>query len=330
MRAGLASFGGVVYGAASYPSGPAPHVLLRRTVGAWEQFTQGTSVEPQVIAADGLQIFVAGRTQDPALRPNGVMKWNGHEWSPAGGPFERPIATLGLWNGQFIVGGSFTNAGPFKTAWLARWAESYWEPVGPALNGEVRSLHAFKGELYVAGNFSRAGDLDVPGLAIWNGTAWRTLPAPAEMANLSAVAVSPDGVVGVATATSRQRIWLWRADSWTLISDNPTLVPSPKLLWRGHDLHVTGGFVELGGIVSDVYGIWHEPGPWLRMDPRSPTDLALGVTGASPLRYEIQRSTDLRNWSKWATNSLLAQEQSFSVGDELSEPGASFRLISKD
>ncbi len=327
MKAGLVPVGGAVYGGASYPGTENPHVLLRRTVGPWEQASSRMAVEPQVLTSDGRRIFVAGKSADPALSPQSVLMWTGSEWQAVGGSFDRPISALESWNDHLIAGGSFTKAGGADVSWLARWDGTAWTPLGPPLNGEVRSLHRFGGELYVAGVLScrRGPRGSGSGHLEWGCLAHTARGAEPDESRCRGGQSGRPGRRGGRGAV--QRVGFGAGDQWTRVSESPGGTSLPTLLWRGHDLHVTGGFVELGGLVSDVFGIWHEPGPHLMWTPDSGPTPALTVTGALPVHYRLERSRNLTDWSPWITNSPLAPDQTFpvpSLGE--AEEGAYFRM----
>ena len=115
---------------------------------------------------------------------NGVVSWNGSDWSPLGtgmGPFGTTgnIVAMCMYQGNLYVGGQLKIAGgDFVTA-IAMWNGSSWSSVGTGSGlayslgqPEVKAMIVYNGNLIVGGKFSSINGISVPGIAQWNGTNW--------------------------------------------------------------------------------------------------------------------------------------------------------------
>jgi Secretion system C-terminal sorting domain len=85
-------------------------------------------------------------------------------WIALGTGVNGPIYASIVFNGQLVVGGTFTSPGSN----IARWNGTSWSTLGTGLNGVVRGLTVFNNQLIAVGSFNNVGN----NVAAWNGTTW--------------------------------------------------------------------------------------------------------------------------------------------------------------
>lgn len=98
----------------------------------------------------------------------GVAKWTGKNWEPVGDLLNDQVYDICVFNGDIIIGGSFTYGSGLRTIRrLAILRNGRWEELSGGMNNTVSSLatHTISGAetLYVGGSFTTAGTgLTVP------------------------------------------------------------------------------------------------------------------------------------------------------------------------
>ena len=154
-------------------------LLARLNSGTWDLL-------PTPGASENSWITVLGRYDgDPIaggffdLGPSSIARWTGQEWAPLGTGIYGEAASLAVYNGSLIVGGTFWLAGGAPASCIAAWNGSAWSPLGDGIDGwpdpsaqpRVSSLAVYRGDLFAAGRFLRAGGLPCNSIARWDG-AW--------------------------------------------------------------------------------------------------------------------------------------------------------------
>jgi len=159
---------------------------------AWHPFTSGGQIgvavgSPFVPHVDALSVYngdliAAGNFWTAGGQTvNRIARWDGSSWQPfsSGGQIglaSGSMATLTIWNGELIVGGTsgFTTAGGQTVNRIARWDGSVWHSFTSGgqigVNNAVRALTVRNGDLIAAGEFTTAGGQTVNGIARWDGT----------------------------------------------------------------------------------------------------------------------------------------------------------------
>ncbi len=142
----------------------------------------------------------------------GLQAWDGSSFISFGGLASGSIRSLGVYNGQLYVGGTFTRIGADVVNNVARWDGSHWQPLGTGMtgagnpgnpNGSVNSLVVHGGVLCIGGTFVPASTGTWTSFATWDGvtlTAGLATQAPisqlAEI-NTQLFAATTAGVPGV-------------------------------------------------------------------------------------------------------------------------------------
>src|SRR5262245_36473875 len=70
------------------------------------------------------------------------------------------VDALAIYNGDLIVAGAFTNAGPplpQPANHIAAWNGTAWTHLGPGLNNTVLALAVYHGQLFATGTFTSTG-----------------------------------------------------------------------------------------------------------------------------------------------------------------------------
>lgn len=132
------------------------------------------------------------------------------QWLPISQTVAGPngeVDALTIFNGNLIVAGAFTNAGPplpQPASHIAAWNGTSWAHLGFGLNGTVLALAVYHGQVFATGLFTSVG---LPGppqtlnsIARWDGSAWSDLGVGLDFAG-SAMAVYNDDLVVAGTFT---------------------------------------------------------------------------------------------------------------------------------
>jgi trimeric autotransporter adhesin len=131
-------------------------------------FFDGTAWQPMggglPVSAITLEPFAGGVA---AGVPDGVLHWDGSDWSRLGDAFDGPVDALAVFEGDLVAGGAFTRAGAVHLGGLARWREGRWQAVGSGMNGAVQDLLVNGEQLWVGGAFTMAGNVPSSGIAGW-------------------------------------------------------------------------------------------------------------------------------------------------------------------
>ena len=107
--------------------------------------------------------------------------------------------SLGVWEDQPVVAGSFERSWRTPLDGLALWADTTWDSLGPGeggVEGRIYRFADYQGELVASGSFSSIGGVPAENLAAWDGSHWREL-AGGEAHSGSALRVEgPDLYIG--------------------------------------------------------------------------------------------------------------------------------------
>jgi hypothetical protein len=208
---------------------------------------------------------------------NHIAAWNGVTWRALGSgilgdvpypsPFPRALATF---NGELIVGGSFTIAGGQSVSNIAAWDGTTWRPLGAGVDNGVNALLVFEGELIAGGGFATAGLQPANRVAAWDGTSWRPLAdGPAMGVNALHVhggKLIAAGRVGAGQPLPPYSAAAWDGASWrglgsafthTLTSGTSLGTPITLATYDG-ELIMGGLFDEAGGQPARYIAAWRD------------------------------------------------------------------------
>jgi trimeric autotransporter adhesin len=193
---------------------------------------------------------------------------DGQWWSGFGNPNPRhpdlnqQVLCTAEYNGDLIVGGSFTSAGGQAVSYIARWNGSAWSPLGPGLIGTISTLAVYNGELIAGGTFYYSGDYRrVNNIARWNGASWDSLGSGLNAYAWTMTVFRNHLIVGGSFSTAggspASAIAEWDGSHWSAVGDG--IGGSGRVSAVGvmnDDLYVAGQFSAAGGVPASNIARW--------------------------------------------------------------------------
>ncbi len=139
------------------------------------------------------------------------------------------VYSITSYNGNIIVGGTFTQAGGINAQNIAGYdpATNTWSALSTTgINGEVKSLTVRGSELIAGGQFTNAGGISVSNIAKWNGSTWSVL-ASGINGDVNALTVfNTDLIAGgnftQAGGTGANNIAKWNGTTWSALASGLT------------------------------------------------------------------------------------------------------------
>ena len=177
LEMAVSSTGDLLAAGVTNPSSQAAQlpVVGRHVAGTWS-VVGGLDVQPAAFlerANGDLLVAGGGGEQGPS-----VVSYDGSGWNSVGAL--RPAGffgqTLGMANGDLVIGGSFAEIDGVAAENVAVWNGSTWSALGQGVDGRVTALaEAPDGSLIVGGYFATAGGSPASRIARWSGGSWSTL-----------------------------------------------------------------------------------------------------------------------------------------------------------
>ncbi|HNQ23711.1 MAG TPA: choice-of-anchor Q domain-containing protein [Phycisphaerae bacterium] len=155
-----------------------------KAMTAWDPDGAGPQAPVLVVGGD----FTHAR----GLQVNYIARWDGSQWQPLGSGMNGPVYALTVWNGELVVGGSFTT----PATRIARW-DGVWHPLGSGIGSIYQCVYAlvvYEGELIAGGNFTTPANR----IARWDG-AWHPLGSGVANGEVRALTVHEGDVVAGGT-----------------------------------------------------------------------------------------------------------------------------------
>ncbi len=287
-------------------TGRTTNVLSQWTNGTWRIATQPHPLSVRQITADSQSVLIAGIDLRDATLPWALWSWTNAQWRvldpnlPDGGVIatNTPITATTLWKGI-----------PVFAVTVPKGAQNLCILDGPSgrqrigrFNGTLHTLMAVGDRLLAGGEFTEVDGQPCPRIAEWTGSSWNTIAGGLPSGSVRALALAETGhlaVGGVFRHLNATNLMILRNGVWDTspgrVWDGPVLA----LAWNGNDLGVGGGFYTVDTCESLGFAVWHDAEPRLQLDPVNPIDLQLRITGATPPRFTVQSSHDLKNWNDW-------------------------------
>jgi hypothetical protein len=227
----LANMGGEVYAGGSFTNvaGISANHVARWDGVRWFPLPAGpTNGYVLGLTTYGGSLYVGGTftsvITSKGVRPCGIARWDGNEWSAIGTPFNATVWALRWHHEQLFVGGDFTPEDSQPARYIALWTGTQWRAVGDStrwgiasVSGVVAALGAYDGYLIAAGNILDAG---IQGFARWNGTNW---------SGFGNAFTSPFRGSAVAEFNGR----LYAGDNYRLYGGGSSGDPRPLARWTG-------------------------------------------------------------------------------------------------
>ena len=185
------------------------------------------------------------------------------------------VGAMTIYNGDLIVGGSFTQAGATAVSYLARWDGSAWHNLGGGVSGGaqgitlVSALGVYNGKLIVGGRFTMAGGVSANNIAAWDGSAWSALGSGLSVSTLVeapyAFAVHNGhlyvgGDFDAAGGTSVHNLARWDGAAWYDVGGGVTGGVPMSVVYGlaeyGGNLAVGGNFTSAGAVAANSVASW--------------------------------------------------------------------------
>jgi len=164
-------------------------------------------------------------------------------------------------NGDFVVGGLFTDAGGNADAdRIARWDGSAWQSLGTGLSAQVNSIViASNGDVIAGGQFTDAGGIaSADYVARWNGSAWQPLGTGTNGEVRSVVINAGGNIVAGGNFTlaggvaGTSRIARWNGSNWFAYGTGMSGGGVLALAVSGADVIAGGLFTSAGGVANTL------------------------------------------------------------------------------
>ncbi|MBS0197898.1 MAG: immunoglobulin domain-containing protein [Planctomycetes bacterium] len=140
----------------------------------WSNLGAGPAENIRCLASFGGALLAGGDSFSSS--PSHVFRWNGSDWSPAGGSeLAGRVNAMIEHNGVLVAGGFGTNiaSAGVPTIHVPVWTGNAWRPLATGLNSPAYAMAAYGGALVAGGEFTSAGGAPAGYFALWTGTAWR-------------------------------------------------------------------------------------------------------------------------------------------------------------
>lgn len=194
-------------------------------------------------------------------------------WSPVGGGVNRPLETIGNYNGNLIAGGyTFNSAGGVSVSNIAQWNGSSWSPLGSGISIDtahsatpyISSLVEYNGELYAAGWFDTAGGVPVHNIAKWNGSSWSAVGSGIHGSVWTLAvyngALYAGGTIDTAGGVSVHNIAKWDGAQWADVDSGVgpfSGVIACLVVYDGR-LYAGGTFRSAGSVQANNIAVWND------------------------------------------------------------------------
>lgn len=172
-----------------------------------------------------------------------------------------------VFNGELIVGGTFTASGSTTLNRVAKWNGTSWAAMGSGFSGTVREFAIYNNALYACGDFTTSGSTTVNRIAKWNGTIWEALGLGLSSSAYSMCVWQNELYVGgtftTAGGITANRIAKWNSTTWLPVANG---VGGSVYALELYDskLVVAGSYTNIGGITVNRISYWNGAN-WLPM-----------------------------------------------------------------
>ncbi len=234
----------------------------------------------------GGNLYVGGVfTAAGGVATGGLARWDGTNWSNAGGVSFPVVYTMASDGTNLYVGGSFTNSGGITN--LAKWNGTTWSAVGggigyysASITPSVNAIIWRQGQLYIGGNFTNAGNIAVTNVAVWNGSTWAPIGGAVGTAANDVVEAMDflgndlyiGGQFSSVAGVSALNIAKWNGSAWSALGTGlkappgsfvgaPGSAPVNGIAFLGGDLYAAGTFTNAGGLKVANVAKW-DGGSW--------------------------------------------------------------------
>lgn len=286
----------VVAGEFSAAGGLPADNIARWDGASWSSLGGGTNGRVNALAVYNGQLIIAGDFTSAGEQPTRrIARWNGTSWRWLGAGIGVPtgsesVASLEVYKGLLMAGGTFTSAGGVAAYNIAAWNGSTgkWSAVVPGsgvLDGDIHALGTFNGEVVAAGGFTTPQGKKT-NVVRRDGASWKPLGAglvlagPGQVHTGQGLIVRPYGNELIVAGAFRRvdgvqalNIARWNGAAWLPLGlgTNQAVL---ALAEHNGDLIAGGKFGQVGLPWTPVRGI-------ARWDGGAWHPLGAGITGVA-------------------------------------------------
>ena len=289
-----------VYALTVFDDGSGPALFAGTAIGvskwngaSWTHFANGPSGTVYALASyddgHGPALYAGGSfSAANGFSTGGLAKWDGSAWSLLGsgqqavgvaGPSGTRVTSLAVFDDgggdALYVGGSFTHAGTYPAACIARWNGVYWSSLASGVDNRVSALAVFDDgtgpALFAGGLFSNAGGVATDRIAKWNGSAWSFVVSGTngEVLTLASIdmgqgqALYVGGEFTILPGIIANRVAKWNGSNWTALGSGVgTTGDAVRTLAlftdaHGRTLYAGGSFVTASGSTMNSIARWN-------------------------------------------------------------------------
>ncbi|MBX3377584.1 MAG: immunoglobulin domain-containing protein [Phycisphaeraceae bacterium] len=218
-------------------------------IGLQTNYTQNA---PTKMAVFNSEVIVAGDGV-AGLPGQHIARWTGIAWEPLGTGVDSGVSAMIVYNGELVVGGSFTTAGGVTANRIARWNGSTWQPLGTGITSgtSVNHLAEFNGDLIVGGTFTAAGGVAVTNMARWNGSSWSSMNNTVSSTNGPFATLN-----GQLHAAGSGGVYRYTGTAWQQVVLAPTNGSIQCLAPFSDELYIGGSFDGFGSVQAFRIARW--------------------------------------------------------------------------
>lgn len=299
----MATFAGdlIVGGAFTTAGGVAANKIARWNGTAWSAMGAGSASTVSGLLALGGELYANGYW-------GGVQtlgRWNGADFTPLGTAISGGVQILyglGSYQGDPVMGGSFTSVGGVAAANIARWSGSVWQPLGAGTSGSVFGIHEMGGDLYVGGIFQQAGGQPASNVARWDGSTWHALGAGVNGRVFDVTSLGSDiYVTGEFTQAGGQpaaHVARWDGAAWHGLGSGLDDDGAALAVWNGQ-MFVGGDFTRAGTAGAAHLANWSVAASPVPFDDERSARIFMGpgrpnpFTGSTTLVFSLPAAADV-------------------------------------
>jgi len=229
----------------------------------WTPLVTGEDQDP--LKLDIMDVRIDPVTGEPMARPSAVavsihpddMYWRNDISSYL--RIDGPVRCAVVYDGQLILGGTFTHAGVLEANHVVSWDGQTLSPLGMGTNDTVSALAVYDGKLIAAGSFDSAGGNPVSHIAAWDGSSWSALGIGIN-GNVMSLTVSNNTLVAGGDFTEAGGAIVhsaaqWDGTAWSAMGDNLAGKVNALAVYDGK-LYVGGSFVIDADLLKRNLAYW--------------------------------------------------------------------------
>lgn len=212
------------------------------------------------------RLVVASTVNSPFF-PYGafVGAWNGDgAWDPIALRISGDVNRLVVFDGELVVGGTFSSIDDFAAAKIARWNGEEWSQLGSGITQNPAAIYAMQeylGDLIVAGGFSSAGGVSASNIGRWDGTNWSALGSGLNGSVFEMIKFEGELIVAGSFSSAggvpAQRLAKWNGDAWSALNTPFNVNGASALAVYNKNLIVGGSFGGIGESGSTSVVLWN-------------------------------------------------------------------------